>query len=210
MSQQINLFNPIFLKQKKYFSVITMLQALLLIALGSAVFYEFAAYQVKQLAKQSEVANKRYISEQARLDAYKAQFSPQKSRQLLENELKSAETKVFAQQDVINTLKGGAIGNTAGYSGYMKAFARQAMNGLWLTGFSITGDAARLSMSGAVLSGSPELIPAYVQKLGHESVMQGKSFASLQIRQPGKKDGKSANYVEFTLQSFDSSGVAKQ
>ena len=31
MSQQINLFNPIFMKQKKYFSVTTMLQALGLI-----------------------------------------------------------------------------------------------------------------------------------------------------------------------------------
>jgi hypothetical protein len=209
VSQQINLFNPVFLKQKKYFSVITMLQALLLIALGSALFYSYAAYQIKQLAKQAEEAGKRYASEQARLDAYKAQYSPQQARQLLENQLKSAEARVFAQQQVINTLKGGASGNTVGYSGYMRAFARQTVNGLWLTGFSITGDAARVSMTGAVLAGSPNLIPAYVQKLGREPVMHGKSFASLQIRQPGKIDGKPANYVEFTLQSFDSSGAEK-
>ena len=42
MSQQINLFNPIFLKQKKYFSVVTMLQALLLIVLGSMLFFAYA------------------------------------------------------------------------------------------------------------------------------------------------------------------------
>jgi hypothetical protein len=28
MSQQINLFNPIFMKQRKYFSLLAMLQAL--------------------------------------------------------------------------------------------------------------------------------------------------------------------------------------
>ena len=50
MSQQINLFNPVFLKQKKYFSVMTMLQALGLIVLGSIVFYGYAWYQVQQLA----------------------------------------------------------------------------------------------------------------------------------------------------------------
>ena len=209
MSQQINLFNPVFLKQKKYFSVVTMLQALTLIAVGSAVFYGIAAYQIKQLAKQSEETGKRYASEQARLDNYKAQFSPEQSRQLLENELKAAETKVLAQQDVINTLKSGAIGNTTGYSEYMRAFARQAVSGLWLTGFNITGDAAQLSMSGAVVSESPNLIPAYVQKLGREAVMHGKSFASLQIQQPREKDAKPAHFVEFTLQSVDSSGAGK-
>jgi hypothetical protein len=209
VSQQINLFNPVFLKQKKYFSVVTMLQALLLIALGSAVFYVLAAYQTRNLARQSEDASKRYVSEQARLDAYKAQFSPQQSRKLLENELKVAEAKEFAQQDVINTLKGGAIGNTTGYSGYMRAFARQIVNGLWLTGFSITGDAAQLSMSGAVLSDSPDLIPVYVQRLGKEPVMRGKSIAALQIRQLKSKDDTAARYVEFTLQSFDSDKTGK-
>lgn len=209
MSQQINLFNPVFLKQKKYFSVVTMLQALLMIAVGSAVFYGYADYQTKQLAKQSEEAGKRYASEQAMLDNYRAQFSPAQTRQLLENELKATEAKVFAQQDIIDMLKSGAIGNTAGYSGYMRAFARQAINGLWLTGFNITGDAAQLSLSGAVMSDSPNLVPAYIQKLGNEAVMHGKSFAALQMQQPELKDGKPAHYVEFTLQSVDSIGTGK-
>jgi hypothetical protein len=203
VSQQINLFNPIFLKQRKYFSVITMLQALLLIAVGSAVFYAYAAYQVKQLARQSDEAGKRYVAEQARLDSYKAHFSPEQTRQALANELRATEARVFAQQDVIDTLKSGAIGNTSGYSGYMRAFARQAMNGLWLTGFNITGDAAQLSLSGAVMSDSPDLVPAYVQKLGTEAVMHGKSFAALQIQRPKDKDGKPVPYVEFKLQSVE-------
>ena len=174
-----------------------------MIAAGSAVFYVYAAYQVKQLAKQSEEAGKRYASEQAKLDNYKSQFSPEQTRLLLENELRATEARVFAQQDIIDTLKSGAIGNTSGYSGYMRAFARQSMNGLWLTGFNIIGDAAQLSMSGAVLSDAPGLIPAYVQKLGNEAVMHGKSFAALQIQQHMEKDGKPARYVDFTLQSAE-------
>ena len=49
MSQQINLFNPIFLKQRKYFSLLAMLQALGLIVLGSLFLYGYALYQVEQL-----------------------------------------------------------------------------------------------------------------------------------------------------------------
>lgn len=207
MSQQINLFNPIFLKQRKYFSVAAMLQALALIALGSGLFYGYAAYQVKQLTRQSEETNTRYTAEQLRLSHYTAEFSPQQSMQLLEEELKNFETRVAAQQEIIKTLKSGALGNTTGYSEYMRAFARQSVHGLWLTGFNISGDAASMEIKGAVLF--PELVPSYIQKLGQEQVMRGKIFASLQMQQPKVESGIAARYVEFALQSSETGGAVK-
>ncbi len=207
MSQQINLFNPIFLRQRKYFSVTAMLQALVLIALGSGLFYVYAAYQVKMLTRQSEETSKRYTAEQLRLSRYSAEFSPQLSRQLLEEQLKNSEAKAAAQHELIKTVKSGALGNTTGYSEYLRAFARQSVHGLWLTGFNITGDAASMEIKGAVLF--PELVPAYIQKLGQEKVMRGKIFASLQMQQPKVETGKAARYVEFALQSSEAGGVAK-
>ena len=49
MSQQINLFNPIFMKQRKYFSLLAMLQALGLIVAGALLFYGYAIDQVGEL-----------------------------------------------------------------------------------------------------------------------------------------------------------------
>ena len=43
MSQQINLYNPLFLKQEKHFSARTMAQALGIIALALAALYGYAA-----------------------------------------------------------------------------------------------------------------------------------------------------------------------
>lgn len=203
MSQQINLFNPIFLKQKKYFSVVAMLQALLLIVVGGVLFYFYASSQLHQLAEQNAEASKRYASEEARLEKFKQQYSPQQARQQLENDVKVAETKLQVQQEIINTLKSGALGNTTGYSAYMRAFARQIVNGLWLTGFNIQGDATQLNLNGAVLSDTPELIPSYINRLGREEVMRGKSFAAMQIRKPQSSANKPAGYVEFSLQSRD-------
>lgn len=208
MSQHINLFNPAFLKQRKYFSATTMLQALVLIAAGCGLFYVYAAYQVKLLSKQSEETSKRHTAEQLRLGRYMAEFSPQQSGQLLENELKNAEAKAAAQRELIETLKSGVIGNTTGYSEYMRAFARQAEAGLWLTAFHITGDAASMEIKGAVLSA--DLVPAYIQRLSRENVMRGKVFASLQMQQPKTEGGKAARYVEFALQSAEAGGAAKQ
>jgi Flp pilus assembly protein TadB len=205
MSQQINLFNPIFLKQKKYFSVVTMLQALGLIVLGSAVFYAYAVYQVAQLSRQAEETTKRYAAEQVRLANYSNEFSLQRSGQMLEDELKQVEAQAKSQDAVLTTLKSGIIGNTEGYSEYMRAFARQSVNGLWLTAFDIVGDGVQMSLSGAVVN--PQLVPSYIQRLGKEKIMRGKTFSTLQMQQP-KKDGDRLvpRYVEFNLRSIALSG----
>jgi hypothetical protein len=209
MSQQINLFNPIFLKQKRYFSVVTMLQALGLIMLGSTVFYAYAVYQVSQLSKQAEEMSKRYAAEQARLASFTNEFSLQRSAQMLDDELNQLEAQAKSQEVVLTMLKSGAIGNTQGYSEYMRAFARQSINGLWLTGFDIIGDGTQISLSGAVVN--PELVPSFIQRLGKEKVMQGKTFSTLQMQQP-KKDGDRAvpRYVEFNLRSTAISDEAKK
>ncbi len=209
MSQQINLFNPIFLRQKKYFSIVAMLEALGLILLGTLAMYGYALYQVNQLEDQSAETARRYTDDQSRLSRYAAEYSPQQANQALQDELKSAEAALAAQQYVISTLKGGTLGNTRGYSEYMRAFARQVVPGLWLTGFTITGDGAQMSLSGGVLS--PGLLPQYVVRLNREGVMHGKTFASLQMQQPAAGSGSAtpSRYVEFSLQSAEVSEAAK-
>ena len=201
MSQQINLFNPIFMKRRKYFSLLAMLQALGMIIAGSLFFYGYAIDQVGQLKKQSEESNKRYNAEEARLIRLTAEFSPQQADQALQNEVRRLEKQLVDQAELIGVIKSGAVGNTTGYSEYMRAFSRQVVQGLWLTGFRVVGDATQISLSGAVLS--PELLPAYIQRLSKEDIMQGKTFATLQMQQPkvAADQGNNARYVEFTLHS---------
>jgi hypothetical protein len=208
MSQQINLFNPIFLKQKKHFSAVTMLQALLLIVLGSMLFYGYAMYQVKSLAKQTAEMNLRYEAEQRRLVNYINEFSPQRAQQLLNDELQAVEAQASQQEALLATLKSGAFGNTQGYSEYLRAFARQSVKGLWLTGFNISGDGAQMNLQGAVVN--PRLLPEYIQRMNREPVMRGKSFAALQMRLPAAASDQAAGYVEFHLQSVAADGGAKQ
>jgi hypothetical protein len=209
MSQQINLFNPIFLKQRKYFSMLAMLQALGLIIIGSAVFYGYALYQVDLLDKQSQDTSKRYAAEQQRFANFSNEFSPQKSGLMLQAELQRLEVDAAAQKEILDTLKTGVIGNTEGFSEYMRAFSRQVVSGLWLTGFEIAGDGAQMNLQGGVLS--PQLVPSYIQRLNKEKIMRGKTFSSLQMQQP-KSAGDQPNvksYVEFSMQSAELSAGLK-
>lgn len=194
MSQQINLFNPIFLQQKKLFSFFTMLQALGLILLGSVIFYGYARYQVQSLAIQSGEMSARYTAEQQRLARVASEFSPQRASQQLNEEVKSLEAQLAAQNEMLETLKSGAIGNTRGYSEYLRAFARQSLDGLWLTGFEIEGDGTQMSLRGAARNG--RLLPLYIRRLNREPVMRGKTFANLKMQREGE-----AGVVNFELQS---------
>lgn len=202
MSQQINLFNPIFLKQSKMLSLLAMMQALGLILLGSCFFYGYAWYQVQQLTQQSIESDKRFKAGQENLTRYTTEFSPQQANELLQKEVQNLEKQVFDQTKVVDALKSGAVGNTDGYSAYMRAFSRQIIAGLWLTGFNVIGNGTHIRLTGGVLRA--ELLPAYIRRLNSEVVMQGKSFSKLQMQQPivvVPKDAKSAKYVEFSLQS---------
>jgi len=192
------------MKQRKYFSLLTMLQALGLIILGSLFFYGYALYQVGQLKQQSEESTRRFNAEQARFVRYTAEFSPQQANQTLQAEVQRLEKDLAEQTRMIDTLKSGSVGNTTGYSQYMRAFSRQLVQGLWLTSFKVTGDAAQISLSGGVLD--PESLPIYIQRLGREQAMQGKTFSTLQMQQTKtevSKESKSAavRYVEFTMYS---------
>ena len=216
MSQQINLFNPIFMKQRKYFSLLAMLQALGMIIAGALIFYGYAIYQVNQLNQQLEQNTKRYNAEQILQARYVAEFSPQLSNKLLQNEIQLLEKQAAEQNEIIETLKSGALGNTIGYSEYMRAFSRQVVQGLWLTGFKVTGDAAQISLSGGVVN--PELLPTYIQRLGKERIMHGKTFSTLKMQQNKVDVGVVAGqtpapavlrYVEFTLYSSPDSEANK-
>jgi len=203
VSQQINLYNPLLLKQKKIFSARTMSQALGLIALGLAAVYGYARYQVTNLHTETEHAGKRQESAQIRLARISQQFGPRQKSAELEASIKQAETELLALAEVQAALKQGSLVSASGFSPYLKALARQAVEGVWLTGIEVTG--SEMAISGRTLK--PGLVPDYIHRLGDEQVMQGRKFAMLEMRQPAAlttKDGKPGampRYIEFTLQS---------
>ena len=214
MSQQINLFNADMHKPGKDFSALNMLQGFAAISFCAILFYAYVSKQTEQMQQKLDEAGKSLAAEQARLAALSADFSRQRSGMTLEQELQKVAAEAAAQREIINALKNGVIGNTQGYSAYMQAFARQMVNGLWLSGFSIDGDAAQMSISGAALS--PELVPGYILRLNNEKIMRGKTFASLQMQLPKAEasnteagKGASRQYLEFTLRSVAASEAAK-
>jgi len=201
MSQQINLFNEAALKAGKSFSAMIMLQGMAVILLCVLFVYGYLVFQSGQLGRQLAEVNQGLLVEQGRLASLAAEFSRRHAGLTVEQEFKKMSGELAAQHEIINALQNGVIGNTKGYSQYMQAYARQIVSGLWLTGFSIEGDATQMSISGAALT--PELVPGFIMRLNHEAVMRGKTFTALQMQVPKMETGKAmaTPFIEFTLQS---------
>ena len=225
MSQQINLFNPIFLKQKKIFTALPMAEALGAIVAGTLLMAWFAGHRVAELEQRAADGKKLLAGREARLNLASTQFAPRQKSPALLAELAEAEAQLAALHDVEAVLHGGALGNTAGYAEYFRAFSRQNVNGLWLTGLTIVGAGNDIGVRGRAMQ--PTMIPNYIARLTAEKIMHGKSFASLQIERgaapvaapaaaapdaaaapaPAPASPGLSPFVEFSLQSTMAEGA---
>ena len=208
MSQQINLYNPLFLEKKKYFSAVTMSQALGLIVLGLALFYAFAFWQDRSLARQIGESGRAYEQQRQQFAKITAELSPEKREAQLDQDLKSVEAAIALRRSLRGELGTGALAGPAGYSEYLRAFARQTVQGLWLTSIQIAEGGGQLTMSGRALQA--DLVPVLIGRLKQESVLRGRPLEGLAITRStaGKAAGRAI--VEFTVssQGFPESGKA--
>jgi Tfp pilus assembly protein PilN len=213
LSQQINLFNPIFRRQKKVFSSLAMAQALGGLVLGIAALGLYGGRQVAALEREAARGAGQLAQKQARLASVTAEFAPRKNSAELAAELAQAEAQLAALRRISGVLERGELGDTGGYSEYLRALARQGVDGLWLTGLSITGAGSEIGIRGRALD--PAQVPGYIGRLTTEPALRGKSFASLRIDeaapltrsgQDGKPVTEPAPYVEFSLQARGADG----
>jgi hypothetical protein len=175
VSQQINLYNPLFLRQEKYFSVRTMLQSLGLIALGLAALYAYALLQTRDLERMAGSYAQQLAAQREQL----VKLGSQGHSKLLEAEVARLGAELAARRGVLEALQGGELGNTGGFSRYFAAFGRHTMRGVWLTGISVGESGNELRIRGRVLHA--DLVPAYLQALNREEVMTGRQVTELKL-----------------------------
>jgi len=199
VSQQINLFNPQFLEKKKYFSAEAMTQALGLIVLGMAAFYGFALWQDRSLARQTGESGRAYEQQKQQFAKVSAELSPEKRETQLDQDLKSIEAAIALRQSLLRELGTGGSPGSSGYSEYLRAFARQTVQGLWLTSIQIAEGGAQLTMSGRALQA--DLVPVLIGRLKQEPVLRGRPLEALAITRSTAGKDPARTIAEFTVTS---------
>lgn len=103
----------------------------------------------------------------------------------LAQELARVQVRIDDRQGILAALESGGIGNTEGFSGTMRAFARQTANGVWLTGFTVNEGGRQMRIAGRVLD--PRLVPGYLDRLNAEKAFSGRIFAALEMKASAEK-----------------------
>ena len=201
MPQQINLYNPAFEAKRTPMSMKGAVAGwLATVALVTAI----AVYQLISLRSAEQQA--RELEQQvaaAQADALRlgGQMASRRRDPRIAEEAAQLEGEVRGRQEVMNLLRSGGLGDTRGFSGHLKAFARQSFEGVWLTGLSIATAGRDVSVEGRALQAA--YVPSYLKRLNGESAMQGHPFSELVIQEPAAdpaaKSPVRPNYVEFKL-----------
>lgn len=205
MSQQVNLYQPIFRKQEKKFSTVAMLQAMGLVTIGVAAMYGYTWWQIGALKSELKRVEQSHAAATKRLADVTEKFGKRMAGTSLDSEVARLEGELAAKQRIQEILQRGIFSNTRGFSDYFVSFARQHTPGVWLTGFDITGAAEQMMLAGR--STNPELVPRYMQKLSAEKPLSGVEFRVFQMNRPAP-DAREATmqYVEFQARTSGNPG----
>lgn len=213
MSQNINLLGPAFRKQRRLLTLATVVQCFGITLTAMLGYHLMQQYQVNGLAAELRTVEGLLGSQRNYVEKLKGKPTAVKPDAQLEAEVGRLEGELKTAREAMETLQGGGLGNQQGFAEYLRAFSRQSLNGLWLTGFSIAGN-GEIEIRGRVLS--PDLVPSYIQRLNREQVLAGRSFARLEMSRPKPeaappaKDKAAAGpaalprYLDFSLATVDS------
>jgi Tfp pilus assembly protein PilN len=204
VSQQINLYSPIFRKQEKVFSATTLLQGVLLTVVVVAVFFYYISLQSSILQIRAAESGRQLKSELERLKAYGVAESPAERAKALAERKKTLEANLATQKQALAALESGTLGRAEGYSEVLRALARVSMEGVWLTRIQFAEPAGELSISGRATRA--DLVPAYLQRLRADAALRDQEFSRLEVTRPAAAATKpgavpSLPFFEFVLSS---------
>jgi uncharacterized small protein (DUF1192 family) len=193
VNQQINLYQPIFRRQKKVFSAIAMLQVCGIFLVVFASIYLYGQTKLQPLQEQSIQVRADIAKMNAQLSKMENSAAAVSPSKLVENEIARLSAELQKRQQIKDMLESQTLGNTAGLSSFMTAFARQHVQGMWLTKITVSNGGRNLGLQGKTLTS--ELLPQYLTRLAGEDVLNGMSFNVLNLSRPVDP----ANPLEFSV-----------
>ncbi len=179
MMQQINLYQPMFRKQKKVFSAVTMLQVCLFFAVVFVALYGYGLYQISPLRLEVSKLDGELARLQTQVTKFQKQQTAKVKSKLLEKEIKRVTKEIEKREGINKLLAKYTFDSSSRFSGFLEALARQHVQGTWLTKILIDKGGSSVGLEGKTLSS--ELVPVYIQQLSNEKALAGTSFNVMEL-----------------------------
>jgi hypothetical protein len=182
MAQQINLYQGKFRKPRKPLSALEAALGMLLMIALLLSYGGWTWHKNELLATESQAIEREVQTQKAKVELLTQEVSARKKDAQLDAAATRAEQQVGNTREVVQLINGDTVGYTGGYSEQLRALARQADEGMWLTGFTLSSNPDENQIRGRTVDA--ELVPAYLHRLNGERALQGQRFDALTISTP--------------------------
>lgn len=189
MTAQINLYNPALRARREYITATTIALGLLLVVVGIVLVYGYYQWRVAQLTQESVAVETDLKMRQDQMAVLADEVARVRHSKAVEQQLADAEAMLRGREAVATVLSTGVLGSAQGFSDYLRAFARQILPGVWITGLDIAAGGTAIRIEGRTTGA--DQVPAYIKRLTGEKSLQGRSFTTLEIHQPEAQDSAS-------------------
>lgn len=183
MRQQINLYQPIFIEERKALSAATAASTLGILIIALAAFSVYAHRNVDRLAREVDVLREQQSQHEALLAQLGDVQAAEASAEEIEARVKGLTTAVADRTRALKILQSGGAGKTSGFASRMEALARRHVDGLWIDHMVLSGTNGSMTLGGAALDA--DIVPVYLQNLGQDPVLAGTRFDEFVIERPG-------------------------
>ena len=183
--QQVNLYQPIFRRQRHIFSAATIAQSIAILVVALTTIYVYGLWQVHALEHQlAELTRRENASanQLARLDP----SDSDRRRREVEAAIAELGATLLAQRDLISVIEERPLGNVHGFSRQLAALGRRHSPGLWLTELRINGGTNSIQLIGRTTD--PGMVPAYLLRLGQEEALSGQRFDRFELERVEDED----------------------
>ena len=189
MQQQINLFQPVFRKERKIFSALTLSKIAGLVLL--LLFTTYAYFQANLLQLQSaetrlrdQVADLKSQLERLEVESQSPEL------ETLNEQIESLTLELSSKQNIAQQFGSLLETGNQGFADRLEALTELSARGLWLTGVSIQNQGTDMILQGTALA--PDLVPRYLERLPGKPALRPLQFRSVQlvrqIENPGQLD----------------------
>lgn len=184
MSLQINLYNPAFVPKREWLTPKSVALGTLASLLAVAGWGGWARYAETTRSAHLVAAQAAQKQAQEGLDALRRATAARAPSAALTADIAQRKQRLANGETVLSVLQGGSqTAGGGGFAGYLGGLARQHVNGLWLTRFSVTSGGAGMTVQGRALDQS--LVASYVSRLKAEKAFSGIAFADIKVLASG-------------------------
>ena len=178
MAQQINLYSPILLAPRRYFSALAMLQALAALAVGLLGLSLWSVSHTQGLRRDLASTVAADSAEQQRLQAaLAARPAAPTNVSALEQELAQARRQVNDRETLLASLSAPAPGSRTSRSTLLRVLAQTLPASAWLTEVKLLD--GRVELAGATLQ--PEALRPWLDHLSAHPALAGQSLEAVKV-----------------------------